>query len=357
MSSANDTGQRPIVPTAAHGLGGDIPVVARAGRVHAALSVRSLLTAAAWTTAGLLALTALGRLVHLDDAVGWPYPGINALTPLVYLPAYAVLAVGFALRRNLLMVISGLLIVLHLFWTVPELLPGSAEAAPAGSARLRVMTANLLYHNDRADRLGEQIRSGNPDLLVLAEVSPLTLERLRSSGALDDYRYSETRPQVGAFGSAIFSRFPLTDAAAPEIAGQQFLRATVQVDEQRRFVVYAVHTISPVNREYTEQWRAQLDTLREEVRAAELPVVMAGDFNATRDHRPFRRLTSAGVRDTHDVVGAGWTPTWNASSLSVLRLMRIDHVLASPAFAVTGYDVGDEFGSDHLPVTVDLALR
>jgi len=335
----------------------DIPLLPRGDWFRLAALVRLLLAVAAWAVAGLLVLIALGRLTHLDDAIIWPYAGINAFTPVVYLPAYAALAVGFALRRNLLMIMAGLVVVLHLFWTVPEILPGGAEAAPEGSARLRVMTANLLYHNDQAGRLGEQIRSADPDLLVLVEVSPLTLERLTSSGALAGYRYSETMPKTGAFGSAIFSRFELSDATAPEIAGEQFLRATVRVDEQRRFVVYAVHATSPVGGELTERWRAQLDTLREEVRAAELPVIMAGDFNATRDHRPLRRLTSAGVRDAHDVVDAGWTPTWNADSFGVPPLLRIDHVLASPAFAVTGYRVGDDFGSDHLPVITDLALR
>jgi endonuclease/exonuclease/phosphatase family metal-dependent hydrolase len=82
---------------------------------------------------------------------------------------------------------------------------------------------------------------------------------------------------------------------------------------------------------------------------------MAGDFNATRDHRPFRELRDAGLRDAHDVAHAGWSPTWRAGGL-VPPLLRLDHVLASRAFSVTDYQVGDDIGSDHLPITVDLAL-
>nr|WP_066072577.1 endonuclease/exonuclease/phosphatase family protein [Frankia sp. EI5c] len=319
--------------------------------------MRRLIVAAAWLVTAALAVLAVGRLVHLDDALVWPYSAINALTPLLYLPVYAAVTVGFALRRGRLMILCVLVAAAHLFWTVPELIPGSPEDAPQGSARLRVMTANLLYHNADAGRLGRQIRETSPDVLVLVEVSPLTLAKVQDSGALGAYRYSEVRPRPGAFGAAVFSRFPLSDAAAPEVGGSMSLRATVRVDERRSFVVYAVHTISPTSGDFTRRWREQLDTLRDEVRAARLPVVLAGDFNATRDHRPLRELVSAGVRDAHDVVGAGWTPTWNADMVAFPPVLRIDHVLTSPAFAVTGYRVGSAFGSDHKPVVVDLAMR
>ncbi|WP_235497684.1 endonuclease/exonuclease/phosphatase family protein [Frankia sp. R43] len=327
------------------------------GTAPSTVTGRELLVAAAWLVTAALAIIAVGRLVHLDDAITWPYTVANALTPLLYLPVYAALAIGFALRRGRLMMLCGLVAVAHLFWAVPELFPGGPENAPQGSARLRVMTANLLYHNAEAGRLGDQIRRASPDVLVLVELSPLTLTKLRDSGALADYRYSEVHPQEGAFGAAVFSRFPLSDAATPEVAGYASLRATVRVDERRSFVVHAVHTIAPTSGEYARAWRDQLDHLRAEVAASRLPVVLAGDFNATRDNRPLRELISAGVRDAHDVVGAGWTPTWNASMFAVPPIARIDHILASPAFAITGYQVGSEFGSDHKPVLADLAMR
>jgi endonuclease/exonuclease/phosphatase (EEP) superfamily protein YafD len=66
---------------------------------------------------------------------------------------------------------------------------------------------------------------------------------------------------------------------------------------------------------------------------------------------------NSGVRDAHDVVGGGWQPTWNSKSLILPPVLRIDHVLASPAFAVTGFEVGGDFGSDHRPVIADLAMR
>ncbi|MCK9878776.1 endonuclease/exonuclease/phosphatase family protein [Frankia sp. Ag45/Mut15] len=361
MSSTQESGQTtpdPPSPTPpSTSSPGDIPVAAAEPTTPTLPSIPTVITIVAWVVTGGLALLALGRLVHLDDAIDWPYTVVNALTPLLYLPAYAAVAVAFARRRNLLLIVSVALIAVHAFWTVPELLPGHAENAASGSARIRVMSANLRYDNAHADRLGAQIQSANPDVLVLLELTPLTLAKVASTGALRPYTYHEVRATKGAFGAGIYSRFPLRDAAAPTVGDGMSLRATVQVDENRRFVMYAVHTISPTSSTYTTRWRTQLTELRHEARTATLPVIMAGDFNATRDHRPFRQLVDAGVRDAHDVVGGGWEPTWSATAVIVPPVLRIDHVLASPAFAVTGFSVGREYGSDHLPIFADLAMR
>lgn len=317
---------------------------------------RTVLHWLAWAVLAALALLALGRLTHLDDALAYPYSIVNALTPLVYLPVYAVVAVGFAMRRNLLMLAAVPLIGLHLFWTLPEFWPSGADKAPAGSTAVRLLAANLQYSNAEAQDLAPQIASQHPDIVVMEEVSPLTFAGIDGSGALDHYPYHVVHEDLGAFGYAVYSRFPLSGVSAPVVGGEPLARMTVTVGDGQRFVLFAVHTISPTSSAYTKRWRAQLDRLSADVRGSALPVVLAGDFNATRDHRPFRHLVDSGVRDAHDVTGAGWQPTWPAD-LTTPPFIRIDHVLASPAFAITGYHRGGNDGSDHLPVIADLALR
>ena len=53
---------------------------------------------------------------------------------------------------------------------------------------------------------------------------------------------------------------------------------------------------------------------------------MAGDFNATLDHRELRALLDRGWIDAADAVGAGLTWTWPALRRRALPL-TIDHVL------------------------------
>ena len=60
------------------------------------------------------------------------------------------------------------------------------------------------------------------------------------------------------------------------------------------------------------------------------PHVVAGDFNATRDHRPFRELLAAGFADCADVSqNRSWPGfAWPAEGRA-LPVMRLDHVLVS----------------------------
>ncbi len=320
---------------------------------------RVALVAATWTVLGGLALIAVGRYSHLDDAIGWPYPAIDALSPLIYLLAYPAIAVGFALRRNLLTIAGAALVVLHLLVLAPEVWPGSPPAAPAGATGLRLLTANVRYDNPAAGGLGTQIKAQHPDLVVLEELSPTSYGDLRRTGALAGYRYQAVHLDLGAFGSGVFSRFPLTGDAAPRVAGTMFQRVTVTLSANRRFTLYAVHTMAPKTRSTTDRWRTQLQYLHEAARADQrggAPLILAGDFNATRDNRPFERVAHTGLRDAHDVAHAGWAPTWSATVALLPTTVRIDHVLVSRRFTVTSYATGSRFGSDHLPVLVGLSM-
>ncbi|MGF7237250.1 MAG: endonuclease/exonuclease/phosphatase family protein [Frankia sp.] len=306
--------------------------------------------------AAFLALIAFGRIVHLDDAL-WPYAALNAVTPLLYLPAYGTAVVGLVTRRYWLVALSLVIVAAHLFWVVPDLWPGSVEQKPAGAVGMRLLTANLEEDNGRAGDLSLQIRTESPDIIVVEELSPLAFYSLQKSGAVAGYRYNAAFPSFGAFGAGVWSRFPLSDVGTPTVGGLLSLRMTVSPAPGRDFRLFAVHTLSPQSGSNASVWRTQLSDLRREAAAATLPVVMAGDFNATQDNRPFHRLTGAGLRDAHDVVGAGWTPSWSAKMPVLPPIFRLDHVLASRQFAVTRYHVGSRYGSDHLPLIVDLALR
>jgi endonuclease/exonuclease/phosphatase (EEP) superfamily protein YafD len=320
---------------------------------------RTAFAAVTWTVLGCLALIAVGRFSHLDDAIGWPYPAIDAYSPLIYLLAYPAVAVGFALRRNPLTIAASALVAVQLLVVAPEVWPGGASQAPAGSTGFRLMTANVRYDNPAAGRLGAQIRARRPDVIVLEELSPNSYRDLRRDGALAGYRYQAVHLDAGAFGSGVFARFPLSGDAAPRVSGLMLARVTVALTARRRFVLFAVHTIAPKAPSSTDRWRSQLTYLQHQARAdtaAGTPVVMAGDFNATRDNRPLRRVVDTGLHDAHDRAHAGWAPTWNAMVGMLPATVRIDHVLASNRFTVTSYATGSRFGSDHLPLVVGLAM-
>jgi endonuclease/exonuclease/phosphatase (EEP) superfamily protein YafD len=106
-------------------------------------------------------------------------------------------------------------------------------------------------------------------------------------------------------------------------------------------------------------WKQHLTALRGEFEAAfaQGPVIMAGDFNATWGHAPFRELLSAGLRDSHVDLGQGLSTTWPRGIPLLPSLFRIDHVLLSDGVEAVAVRNGEGPSSDHRPVIADLALR
>ena len=152
----------------------------------------------------------------------------------------------------------------------------------------------------------------------------------------------------------LFSRWPLTAAALRAGAGRLLPRATVQV-AGRPVRVLAAHTLPPVSL-LQGDWRRGLLDLADEVRGTALPVVVAGDLNADRDHGAFRALLRTGLRDVADERGAGLQGTWPAG----LPVLHLDHVLVRDGAGgrVGAADVRTVRlpGTDHRAVVADLAL-
>ena len=82
------------------------------------------------------------------------------------------------------------------------------------------------------------------------------------------------------------------------------------------------------------------------------PVIVAGDFNATRDQRPFRDLEALGFVDAADQAGAGFVPTFPDGRLP-MPVVAIDHVMVRDsrlsAVSVTSVVVP---GADHRALVV-----
>ena len=101
----------------------------------------------------------------------------------------------------------------------------------------------------------------------------------------------------------------------------------------------------------------EADEIADEIDAETLPVIVAGDFNSTADNWSYRRLRTAGGvsrADAFQSVGGGrWGRTYRADR----PFVRIDFVLADPAFEVTSAQTTAVTFSDHRPVRVTLRWR
>ncbi|MEV4639867.1 endonuclease/exonuclease/phosphatase family protein [Actinoplanes sp. NPDC049548] len=224
---------------------------------------------------------------------------------------------------------------------------------PAGP-RFRLVTANVLVSNPAMEELAAELAALEADVCCLQEVTDEHLAAIKSAGLLDAYPHTVLDPRPGYHGSVILSRHPLADAAQIDVAGGPMTRADLRLPGGMLRVVN-VHTEAPMNRVKLAAWRRQLRALAEMTAPTGAGLVLAGDFNATADHRSMAALLRGPLRDAYDEAGSGHGATWPRWRRPMPALLRLDHVLVSPGLAVRGARVETSAGSDHRRLVVDLA--
>jgi endonuclease/exonuclease/phosphatase (EEP) superfamily protein YafD len=224
-------------------------------------------------------------------------------------------------------------------------------AANHGDAGLRVLTANVLYTNDRLDALAADVLRESPDVVVFQELVQDLATFSPELAAAYPYRISTEVPWM-----TIASRLPLEDThrvtlRTSEDRARDPLGATVSVGGQS-ITLLGLHAVPPRDGTSYNEHRAQYEALREAVQQATGPVIVAGDFNATLVSPYFANfLARTGLRiaSSERFQGATYHPySWLG--------IRIDHVLLSGA-QVCGERVIDLSGSDHEGVVVDLRFE
>lgn len=222
-------------------------------------------------------------------------------------------------------------------------------------ANLRVMTVNLLWVNRNTAPIIDEILAENPDLLLLQEYTPIW--HLAMQNALTEtYPYYFGHPTEEAFGTAIYSKHPLSDPfrSPGAIPGDRspFFRSTVRVADWE-VALYCVHIVPPswTNRILMRRQFCELyDALKQEQR----PMLVGGDFNFTRRAEMDEKLQSLGLAEAHAQSGIGRGATFK---IPWLPDIGIDHVYMSSVLTPIKCRTGIGRGSDHRPVVVDMLVR
>jgi endonuclease/exonuclease/phosphatase (EEP) superfamily protein YafD len=219
---------------------------------------------------------------------------------------------------------------------------------------LRVVTTNVLTVNSRHDAIIEELQQIDADVIVVVELSPRLALRLRD--AFDQshpYRTFAERDSDN-FGIGVLSRLPIESSEYLQQPGCPLSLDVVAGGY--RFV--ATHPYPPIGNSNFASRNNQLAMLAERVRStAARPerTVLLGDFNLTPWNATFTDLLRrSGLRLA--APRWNWQPTWYARPGLPFGL-QIDHVLISDDLVCTGHRVGEDCGSDHRSVCVDLQQR
>jgi endonuclease/exonuclease/phosphatase (EEP) superfamily protein YafD len=247
-------------------------------------------------------------------------------------------------------VAAGLLAVVNLVTIVPLFLGPSRPE----SGGLRILSYNILASNRRFGDVVDFIRASDADVVILHEVTRRwegVIEE--ASVTFDDWGYelTETRAPGDLFGSLVLAPdgthvvsfgFGLTDPRAIEIVLSEGV------------AILAVHPLSPYNAFRAEQNNRQLQFAADWAADREGPTIVVGDFNASPWSYSFRHLMSSTTMLDSER-GFGLELSYPADGNPLLRI-PIDHLLYSEELAVVDRQLGPATGSDHFPLTVDLAV-
>jgi endonuclease/exonuclease/phosphatase (EEP) superfamily protein YafD len=305
-----------------------------------------------------LLLTAL-RVTTLD--VGTAVRAVS-FAPLA-LPLYAAALVlllgrviwpGDRLRRAWAVAALAALVPLgvHGWWLAPQF-AGAQPAAAEDARTFQVMTANLLRGNADPIEVMETVAREKVDILVLQEVTPEALAALDKAGLSAALPERAGEPGFGVMGTMILSVGAILGVRRLDTHLGSYA-ATVALP-QGKVRLLGVHPAPPTQ---VDAWSGDLGVIEDD--AGDGVDLLAGDFNATSDHKPMRRIYDAGFRDAAEVANAGWQPTWPANGSMVglpsPPVVQIDHVLVGERLTALATRTVDIDGTDHRAVIADVAF-
>ncbi|MGE0226690.1 MAG: endonuclease/exonuclease/phosphatase family protein [Acetobacteraceae bacterium] len=216
---------------------------------------------------------------------------------------------------------------------------------------LRLLIANVLMHNRRAEDFLALVREYKPDLVLAVETDAWwdhQLEPLRQT-----YPHVVTCPLPNTYGMHLSSRLELGSPVLRFLVEDDVpsVRTGVRLRSGDWIDFYGVHPRPPTPGQDTEQRDAELLLVGKEVKARARPAIVAGDLNDvawSHTTRLFQRIS--GLLDPR--VGRGMFGTFHAS-YPFFR-WPLDHVFHDRSFRIAALQRLPWFGSDHFPVFMEL---
>jgi endonuclease/exonuclease/phosphatase (EEP) superfamily protein YafD len=221
---------------------------------------------------------------------------------------------------------------------------------------LRVMSYNVNYGVAGDRPTLDAIRRGQADIVFLQETNVAWERQLRE---LEDvYPHMIFHHAQGAGGYAFLSKFPFEHRsieAHPEswfpagyavfetpIGKVQGLNVHLRPPFSDGGSIVAGYFTTPATRQ------AEIEHFTKDV-AADMPLIVAGDFNEDASGGAVRLLEARGLASAVEAFRPGAdTWRWNTSVGTISS--QLDHVLHSPELQPLNADVRDQGNSDHLPV-------
>ncbi|WP_313811082.1 endonuclease/exonuclease/phosphatase family protein [Glutamicibacter sp.] len=300
--------------------------------------------------AGLLALLSV-LLPHMDALLGGRLPLVQALLPIICLALLLLGILALVLRGRA----AGMILIAGALLTaLPLLIPFAHTSTAHPGAQLRIFSLNVQHSEADIRQISDVIINNDVGVVVLAEANEQFITGVRNSAADQMLRYRTGKVTPGdASGTVILSRYPLTPQEPISGFGMDasFDQPVTVVNHPKlgALRLAGIHTQPPVV-DRAISWKQSLEQLEAWSNDnRNLPLIIAGDFNASQGHPAYRSLAK---QFTDSAVAAGIfpLPTWPSS----LPFTAIDHILVTD-FCPHSWERIDIAGSDHRGVLASVS--
>lgn len=245
----------------------------------------------------------------------------------------------------------------QVWWLRPYTRLHRIEVKSASSAatdrRLRLLSANVLGSNRRADAFLELVRDNDPDIVLTLESNAWSQERL--DVLENSYPHTIKCALENLYGMHVYSRLPLSETRIEYLVldGVPSMHACITLrsgDEVRAHFLHPAPP-SPTEAKTSSERDAELVIVARSVADGNAPVIVAGDLNDvawSSTTRLFRKIS----RLLDPRVGRGMYNSFNAN-YPFLR-WPLDHIFHSAHFRLCKLRLLPPFGSDHFALLTEL---
>lgn len=221
---------------------------------------------------------------------------------------------------------------------------------------IKVLSANVFQDNTQYQRLLEQIKSADPDVIFLLETDDKWEAGVQQLEA--DYPHMLKAPLDNTYGLLFYSRFPLSDGKVNYLIKNDIpsIEAIIHLPSGVKVQLWGLHPEPPVPGEslYSTAKDKELMKIALKARDCELPILVFGDLNDVA--WSYTTTLFSKVSDLLDVrKGRGFYSTFSAKHW-FLRF-PLDYIFCSAEFGLVQMRRLPYNGSDHYPIFTHLIFN
>ena len=303
---------------------------------------------------GLCALGLVG--MALASPFGWPFELFSSWPYLV-----AAIGLGSAIVVGITgwpRFATGLVAAALVIVALAVASPGDLTRPNAGPPSADITTlvwGNAFDSLENVRTLGEQAARADAAIIAIGETPRETRIPAEVKPKIDA---TTTKGGISVLGCAGANQDIIENIRAGETEQDRTFAIKVRCPTFKLFAVHLTNPLWQQGKRHTRRGK-ELEALARAVRSETGPIVVIGDFNTAPNAPAFSRFMQQ-ANLSHSACGGRWLPTWrpeawrgHINDRSPLTGIPIDHVFTRD-IDVASCSVGQDFGSDHLPLIVRL---